>query len=305
MRLIAPVLAAASLLSAGVAHTQEAADVVVLKPSSPWAMNYAEDSCHLARAFGEGEEKVTAEFRQFGPSTTFVLVLVGESLERYRGRTEPLITDFRPLGARKEHRDALAGTLPDGRHLIQTFASFGADDEPKYRAGAARNRSWQPERAEYAPIVPDRAAEANAKQLYLNGPFREPIILELGPMDKPMDAMRTCIDQLLIKWGFDSQAHRTLTRRAAPAGNPGSWLSTADYPAAMLRAGRSAAVHFRLMIDEAGAPTDCVVQTAVGSGFDELTCRLLRKRARFTPALDAQGRPIPSFFASSVSWIIP
>jgi hypothetical protein len=302
MRLIAPVLAAASLFSASVAHAQEAADVVALKPSSPWAMNYAEDSCHLARAFGEGKDKVTVEFRQFGPSKAFALVLVGESFERFRSRRDTLTTEFLPLGAHQEHPNALSGKLPDGRQLIQTSASFAPDEGDTYYAGGNKRGDWQPDPADAEPIVPDRAAEANVSQLRVNGPFRTPILLELGPMDKPMDAMRTCIDELLTHWGIDAQAHRSLSRRVAPANYPADWLTMNDYPSSMLRAGKGAAVHFRLMVDESGAPAECIVQTAMGDGFDELTCRLLKKRARFTPALDAEGRPIRSFYTNTVNW---
>jgi hypothetical protein len=278
--------------------------VVVLKPSSPWAMNYAEDSCHLAREFGEGEEKVTAEFRQFGPSKGFVLVLAGKSLERYRGRKNPLVTDFLPLGAHEEHPNALSGKLPDGRQLIQTSTSFAPDEGDTYYAGGNKLGAWQPDPEDAEPIVPDRAAEANVKQLRVSGPFRTPILLELGPMDKPMDAMRTCLDELLTHWGIDAQAHRSLSRRAAPANYPADWLSTNDYPTKMLREGRGAAVHFRLMVDENGAPGECIVQTAMGDGFDKLTCSLLKKRARFTPALDAEGRPVRSFYTNTVNWSI-
>lgn len=302
MRHIAPVLAAASLLSASAAHAQEAADVVVLKPSSPWAMNYAEDSCHLARTFGEGEEKVTAEFRQFGPTRDFVLVLIGKSLERFRGRKNPLVTDFLPLGAHEEHPYALSGKLPDGRQLIQASTSFAPEEDNTYIAGKDNRGSWQPDPADAEPIVPDRAVEANVEQLRVSGPFRAPLLLELGPMDRPMDAMRICLDELLTHWGIDARAHHSLSRRAAPANHPADWLSPHDYPTMMLREGKGAAVHFRLMVDETGVPAECIVQTAMGDGFDELTCRLLKKRARFTPALDAEGRPIGSFYTNTVSW---
>jgi len=44
-----------------------------LAPSSPWVVNYADDSCSLGRAFGEGDQKVTVFFDQYEPGDTFTL----------------------------------------------------------------------------------------------------------------------------------------------------------------------------------------------------------------------------------------
>jgi hypothetical protein len=277
---------------------------LVLKPSSAWAMNYAEDSCHLARSFGEGKSKITVEFRQYGPSRTFALLVAGESLVHSGGRT-PFTTSFEPLGARQEHPTALTGKLPDGRQLIQATAAFDPDDYERYDAGDPKGSRWQPEADDFEPIVPDRAREAKAERLRLTGPFRDVFVLEVGPMNAPMDAMRSCIDELLTHWGIDAEAHHSISRRAAPKGFPGSWLNPSDYPSSMIRQGRSAAVHFRLMVDENGAPTDCVVQTPTGTEFDKHTCNLLKKRAKFTPALNREGQPIRSYFVSSVTWLLP
>lgn len=301
MRTLGIFVALAGLCAASDGRAADGGEVL-LKPSSVWAMNYALDSCHLARTFGEGEDKVTVEFRQFGPARTFTLVVVGETLSPRGARREPFTTIFEPLGVRQEHENALRGELADGRHLIQTSAAFDPEDVEIQKAGDKGD--WEPSAEDESPVVPDRAREAKVERLRLAGPFRESIVLELGPMDKPMDAMRACIDELLTHWGIDAQAHRTLTRRAVPANYPGDWLTPQDYPSGLLRQGKGAAVHFRLMIDETGGVTDCSVQANIGEGFDKTTCKLLTRPARFKPALDAQGQPIRSFYTSTVTWTL-
>jgi TonB family protein len=124
-------------------------------------------------------------------------------------------------------------------------------------------------------------------------------------MDKPMDAMRVCLDELITHWGIDAAANRTLTRRAVPKSDPRHWLTPDDFPAQMMREQKSGVVNFRLMIDPDGTPTKCVVQTPGGSAFDETTCNVLKRRARFAPALDASGRPIASFYVNTVRWLVP
>lgn len=93
--------------------------------------------------------------------------------------------------------------------------------------------------------------------------------------------------------------------RAAPVGNPGSWLSNADYPAEALRRRAHGFVGFRLTIDAGGVPTGCAVTaSSQDRSLDETTCSLLLARAHFRPARDAQGNAVADSFASRVRWTI-
>ena len=62
-------------------------------------------------------------------------------------------------------------------------------------------------------------------------------------------------------------------------------------------------VHFRLTVDASGMPTACSVLTMESTPeFIKATCDNLMHRARFTPALDAQGNPVASIYVSAVRW---
>jgi outer membrane biosynthesis protein TonB len=69
--------------------------------------------------------------------------------------------------------------------------------------------------------------------------------------------------------------------------------------------GKQALVNFRLSVRAQGVPTACEVQSSYNDKkFDEVTCAALMRRARFSPALDAKGQPVLSYFLRTVCWIM-
>ena len=125
-------------------------------------------------------------------------------------------------------------------------------------------------------------------------------------MEKPMHAVRECLDNLLADWGLDPVAMANLRSRPTPVGNPGTWISPDDYPKDALRNEQSAVVAFRLMIDSDGKVSGCkIANLNHDEGFSKLTCELLSKRARFNAAIDANGNPTPSYFISRAIWAVP
>jgi TonB family protein len=88
--------------------------------------------------------------------------------------------------------------------------------------------------------------------------------------------------------------------------NLASYISDADYPAAAIRAGEQGTTGFRLFIGPDGLVTDCRIIASSGSAsLDEATCRIMRTRARFRPAHDANGNPVPDTVSSRVRWVLP
>ena len=53
---------------------------LVLQPSGGWQLKYADDSCRLARLFGEGENKTLLVLERYEPGDEFMLVVAGASL---------------------------------------------------------------------------------------------------------------------------------------------------------------------------------------------------------------------------------
>lgn len=101
-------------------------------------------------------------------------------------------------------------------------------------------------------------------------------------------------------------AKPNLSIGAVPKGHPGDWVNSDDYPPSAERAGLQGHSGFRLGIGTDGRPTDCTITRSSGSAeLDATACRLLMRRARFTPARGADGQPVVSSYGSTVDWRLP
>jgi TonB family protein len=84
------------------------------------------------------------------------------------------------------------------------------------------------------------------------------------------------------------------------------WIAASDYPASARRFGYQGTVGFRLKVHEQGWPTDCMItESSKSQVLDAETCRLLSLRARFEPARDGRGKPMPSSYESRIVWKMP
>jgi TonB family protein len=91
-----------------------------------------------------------------------------------------------------------------------------------------------------------------------------------------------------------------------PRGNPGAWVSTADYPSIALQKQLEGTTGFGVTVGPDGRVTDCVITSSSGSSdLDVATCTNVKRRARFAPALDANGSPTIGKYANRVRWQIP
>lgn len=85
-----------------------------------------------------------------------------------------------------------------------------------------------------------------------------------------------------------------------------SLFSDQDYPAAALAAREQGVVGFALDVGANGRVAACAVTRSSGSAaLDDATCRVLRSRARFTPALDSAGAPTADRMLGRIIWRLP
>lgn len=84
------------------------------------------------------------------------------------------------------------------------------------------------------------------------------------------------------------------------------WFHPDDYPAASLRGSEEGDVSALLGIDTHGLVTGCrIIHSSGHPLLDRATCALAVRRGRFTPAKDAQRRPVVgSYVISGVRWRI-
>jgi protein TonB len=161
-------------------------------------------------------------------------------------------------------------------------------------------------------------------------PVETPVPVQPPPVVTPPPLVRTPAPPPLVTTTNVPPPAAPITPKAAPAppapvappapppapprkvetakarGNPGTWISDADYPSSALRAEESGTTGFRLEIGANGRVTNCTVTSSSGSSaLDSATCRLLRSRARFTPAKDQNGNPTTDTYSSRIQWRLP
>ena len=76
-----------------------------------------------------------------------------------------------------------------------------------------------------------------------------------------------------------------------------------DYPLLALQDGRGGVVGFTVAVGADGAVKSCRVTAPSGSpDLDEATCKVVRQKAIFHPALNANGVPVAGTYSSRVQW---
>ena len=88
--------------------------------------------------------------------------------------------------------------------------------------------------------------------------------------------------------------------------NLASYVSDEDYPSSAVRNEEQGTTRFRLGVGPDGKVTECTVTGSSGSGaLDSATCKLMKQRARFTPARGSDGRVTTDSVASAIRWVLP
>lgn len=285
-------IAALLLFSADYSRAS-AADALVLEPSSPWNLRYDEDKCRMVGQFGEGSQQVTLMLDQAGVEPYYTLSLIGHPVRQANGN----IMEVRFGDEQPTQRSFLKGKLGDKTPLI---AMHGVNLAP---VSPIDMKAAQTE-FEIESIGPAR--EAAIQRIVFSRGLDDPVTLETGSLGDQFAAMRKCATDLVTYLGIGDGPNPNISQAPAPKNNPGTWLGPDDYPAAMLQREMEGRVHFRLTVDSQGSPTSChITRSTRPQVFDDAVCLALLKRARFKPALDAQGKPVAAYWSSSVRWEIP
>ncbi|MFZ1477596.1 MAG: TonB family protein [Sphingorhabdus sp.] len=256
-----------------------------LKPSTKWVVSYEKESCRLYRRFESGDKESELFFHFYEGSDFFGLTLAGRRFRDF-GASDKVKLQFGPVEGEQVvffHPGTVRDTIP--AYIISSINYSGDDDRVS---------------------IPIQAGQQEARreaitELRVGRPLRSPVVFELGSMAKPLAAVQQCSDDMIASWGFDPKIRNTLQRVPAPTGNPGSWMRSQDYPRDMLAERQPANVNFRLNVDEGGNVTDCFIQESTKpKEFDEAVCNAMKRRGKFLPALDAEGKAVRSFWRNTI-----
>jgi TonB family protein len=265
-------------------------------------LDYGTDNCSLGRSFGEGADTTFFALSMYAPDDTpAIKVMRDEKLpirDSFRVQFAP-DTEFTEI-----ERPLRASFGEDLEGVILTLSLRPFSEVEKLRALTQKREGNYFDVPEWTGPERDER-ERTITEFRIKNAFRDELHLQLGSMHEPMRAMRACLDELIGHWGIDAEVQRSLSRKAAPATYPGSWVIADDYPRGMLRSGYQGVVHFRLIVGPDGMPTKCIIQEASNpDDFADASCKALMRRAKFLPALDAAGNPVASYWSDSVRFTI-
>ena len=248
-----------------------ASEPPLLVPSGKWQVEYAKSSCIISRAFGEGDAKVLFTLRPAPSSGTMRLWIIKPSPA---GR-----------GSRGNAKVALSGGY------VPEYAEYASQT-----SNGMRVTSIDLPRATLVSLSKGDSIAIKADR-WVN------IRLQPSGFDKVMKEVEKCESDLLASWGFDLAAQTAIA--TPPQGRLYSFFNADDYPENELMRGISGSVGVRLKVEPDGRVSDCLVLEPSGSvGLDKQTCALALRRARYTPAVSREGRPLWSYTFERVTWMV-
>lgn len=305
---IASFVAAFSLFAAPlIADAQDAAAssaTDVYKPAGPWAVDYGDDYCRLARNFSDGTNTMALALERISPGPDMRLLLVGPDLKLYRS-AETIGWRFTPDDLERQARATHSQT---------------ADGKQWYNLGEVRIASAPS--ASPATFTPPGAYDPGAEQtaakgktgILVDGSLTAPVQIETGDLASPIAALQACAEDLAKSWGVDARTMKTPpipTEVSAMPANVGQMFQPAWLPQGTIQfadfgklAGGSNQV--RLMVDSTGKPTSCVIHWAtLDAATNSNICKILMDKAKFTPAKDPSGAPIAGYWIGSPMFMVP
>jgi hypothetical protein len=265
----------------------------VLQQNGPWKMDYATNASHLSATFGQGKSEIQAQFTRIAPQDGFRVTLIGTRLGYQSELRTRAQLEFRPATQKAALSYVTHGSVgPKNARIPAVFSDLmRLDNRARQHSGVT----------ELPDITPASEKAINALYVKLSG--RDPFTFDLVSMGAPMAAMRTCTDDLVRSWGYDPAEIAKRQSRARPVISPARWAQPEDYPSAMLTRGASAVVDFRLAIDEKGLVTDCfVLGSTTPPTIGPYSCDVIKRRARFAPSLDKEGRPTKDIYINRIFW---
>jgi hypothetical protein len=276
MRLRAYLIAVSSMLLASPpVIAQDRGEAPAMAPLSNWTLSYDEDSCALARTFGDPAAPTLLELRQYAPGAPYFAVILRQA--EMRSNPEPTVY-FGPVEDVPRTGNAASLETEDFRGIRATVYSVWSAPDSVHLAEQHEER--------------DTAEEA-IQWLHVGRAFASDFRLQTGGMNAAFSAMRACQADLLSRWGFDSEEQRNLQTNATVDWDDG-WITLAmrNITRRQLRNSQSASHSLLLFSDSEGQVTNCRALSPfedepIVTGF----CEIAVARGHVTPAINAEGEP--------------
>ena len=237
-------------------------------PAGQWGLVREPASCTMVRTFRTASDEITIGFAADPPSRKFRLLIIAPEGRFSGGEIRISAPDVAALSGATN----LKGRTKSGAKLWT--ASFDRDALPGLLA---------------APNLTIGGAKTNWD-------------IPLGGAAAVMDVITSCEDDLLRSWKVDPGE---VANKIPPADTTG-WITAEDYPKDAIRAGQQGVVTMLWRIEPSGKVEDCRIVVSSGSAvLDAVSCNLIRSRAHYKPAVDADGKPAPAWNRINFAWVLP
>ena len=244
-----------------------------LEPTGKWVVDYRTDQCLASREYGNPEKPILFGIRPAPNGETYLLILAERHPGPELGQEEGVTVDFGK------------GTMKSW--LLEFGAKSAKSDIYQIRIPAAEM---------------DQAKVASSVKLGFPG--RPDVELELQSMPALMKTLEDCTADLKRYWNLGGEKDGRISTPSK--GDIRHLFSADDYPADAVRRNQSGNTQFILLVDQAGKIAGCDVVVASGIPvLDTMGCQVIRERGKFTPALDADGKPVRSTLVTPpITWVM-
>lgn len=266
-------LAAKSLLALAIASPSAAASPRV--PAGKWVVDFADHQCVASRNYGTVDKPLYLGFKPspLGKVMQIVLALKSVFHEPTEASVAVQIDDLPPISA--------------------SLLSFSS------KASGLRSIRINLPLESFAPM-----RQAKKVSIVSKGESNESLVLTQMPL--LMIQIDRCLADLQQHWNINEDARAKLRSRARSVKSLAGYFSDDDYPAMAVRKEETGTVEIALLIDETGKVADCTVTaTSNVAALDAQSCALLTARAKFVPAVGADGKPAKDAFLNRIRWVMP
>jgi len=244
-----------------------------LQPTGPWDLNYGDTQCTALREYGDPADPTTFAIR---PAPN------GETYELLAGRKRS-----GPLFAEEFQGRVDFGHGPINAWLLHYGGKKAQLTIDQFRISAEEMR---------------QARTAGFVSLHSKG--GADVSFSLSNMPALLKGLEECTADLKHYWNIEPPERDKIAVQAK--GDVRNIFSSGDYPSEAMNHRQEGTVQFLLLIDEKGKVAGCHILKASGAPvLDGMGCQVIVERARFKPALDAQGKPMrSSYITPTVTWRI-
>nr|WP_298898177.1 TonB family protein [uncultured Altererythrobacter sp.] len=296
----------------GIAQENADDDTLILQPSSDWQLREMDDRCRLSRRFGSGEDRTTLWIDKAGFGPTVNVTFIGRPMRHPHGTN--IDVAFSPQASLS--RNYITSKSSKGRPAIALFgvrviadprADSSGTDSSEVSARDEEDVDIASGEVSSPYLIEDgRQTLESITSIDLSRAVIQPVSLILREFPEAIQSLSECSDTLVKRLQDNSDLEARAGTPPAPQGQQ-VWARELQqaYPRHLLARGEEASIAVRMTVNTKGRASFCEVLNFSGSAsFNDTACLLLLRHARFSPATNSDGDPVPSFYRTQITYRI-